>query len=109
MPLPFALDHINLWLLEDEIDGTKGWTAIDTGYGDASTRSLWDAHFANNLDERPLLRVITTHYHPDHMGNAAWLLERTVGPEQLLWSTQSEFQTAHLVLNQLTQYRMADN
>ena len=31
MPLPFALDHINLWLL-DEGDA---WTLVDTGYGDA--------------------------------------------------------------------------
>src|SRR5207244_8418745 len=38
MPLPFALDHINLWLLEDEIGGSRGWTAIDTGFGDAPTR-----------------------------------------------------------------------
>ena len=28
MPLPFALDHINLWLLEDG----AGWTIVDTGY-----------------------------------------------------------------------------
>jgi glyoxylase-like metal-dependent hydrolase (beta-lactamase superfamily II) len=43
------------------------------------------------------------------MGNAAWLLERSAAPERLLWSTQSEFHTAHLVWNQLIQYRMADN
>ena len=109
MPLPFALDHINLWLLEDEIDGVAGWTAIDTGYGDETTRALWDAHLAESLEGRPLLRVIATHYHPDHMGNAAWLLARSTASEKLLWSTQSEFLTAHLVWNQLTQYRMADN
>ncbi|MEP6703092.1 MAG: MBL fold metallo-hydrolase [Betaproteobacteria bacterium] len=109
MPLPFALDHINLWLLDDKIGGTLGWTAIDTGYGVEATRSLWDVHFAENFEGRPLLRVITTHYHPDHMGNAAWLLERSVDPEKLLWSTQSEFQNAHLVWNQLTRYRAPDN
>jgi hypothetical protein len=42
MPLPFALDHINLWLLAE----TDGWTAVDCGYGDAPTRMLWDTHFA---------------------------------------------------------------
>ncbi len=26
MALPFALDHINLWLLRDSIDGVEGWT-----------------------------------------------------------------------------------
>jgi glyoxylase-like metal-dependent hydrolase (beta-lactamase superfamily II) len=109
MPLPFALDHINLWLLADEIAGVEGWTAVDTGYGNDTTRELWIQHLADNLDGRPLLRVITTHYHPDHMGNAAWLLDRSAAPERLLWSTQSEFHTAHLVWNQLIQYRMADN
>jgi hypothetical protein len=28
MGLPFALDHINLWLLRDEIDGRDGWTIV---------------------------------------------------------------------------------
>jgi hypothetical protein len=27
MPMPMALDHINLWLLEDG----DGWTVVDTG------------------------------------------------------------------------------
>ncbi len=27
MPLPFALTHINLWLLEDD----NGWAIVDTG------------------------------------------------------------------------------
>jgi glyoxylase-like metal-dependent hydrolase (beta-lactamase superfamily II) len=109
MPLPFALDHINLWLLDDEIDGVRGWTAIDTGYGDATTRALWDAHFADSLEGRPLLRVMTTHYHPDHMGNASWLLERSGIRDKLVWSTQAEIHTAHLVWNQLFRYRMPDN
>jgi glyoxylase-like metal-dependent hydrolase (beta-lactamase superfamily II) len=108
MPLPFALDHINLWLLDDQIDGIRGWTAVDTGYGDEATRALWEQHLAHSLDGRPLLRVITTHYHPDHMGNAAWLIARQARGDKLLWSTQSEFQTAHLVWTQLSQYRMAD-
>ena len=29
MALPFALDHINLWLLRDRLDGREGWTVID--------------------------------------------------------------------------------
>jgi glyoxylase-like metal-dependent hydrolase (beta-lactamase superfamily II) len=99
MPLPFALDHINLWLLRDRIDGVDGWTLVDTGFGDAATRALWDEHFATTLNGLPLLRVIVTHYHPDHVGNASWLLERICGPK-LAWMTQGEFATAHLVLNE---------
>ena len=36
MPLPFALDHINLWLLDEpatEDDPRDGWTVVDTGFG----------------------------------------------------------------------------
>jgi glyoxylase-like metal-dependent hydrolase (beta-lactamase superfamily II) len=95
MPLPFALDHINLWLLRDRIDGVDGWTLVDTGYGSAATRSLWDEHFAATFDVLPLLRVIVTHFHPDHVGNAGWLLDRVQGPK-LVWMTQGEFAMAHL-------------
>ena len=99
MPLPFALDHINLWLLRDRIDGVDGWTLVDTGFGHAATRALWEEHFATTLNGLPLLRVIVTHYHPDHIGNAAWLLERVRGP-QIAWMTQGEFAVSHLVWNE---------
>jgi glyoxylase-like metal-dependent hydrolase (beta-lactamase superfamily II) len=89
MPLPFALNHINLWLLEDE----GGWVAVDTGIGLADTRALWEPVFAAELDGRPLTRVVVTHFHPDHMGNAAWLTERW-GID--LWCTQAEWLTAQL-------------
>src|SRR5437762_988888 len=90
MPLPFALDHINLWLLADG----DGWTQVDCGYGDIATRTLWEAHFETTLTGRPLARVVATHYHPDHLGNAAWLTERFKCP---LVMPQAEFLTAHLV------------
>lgn len=90
MPLPFALDHINLWLLED--DG--GWTAVDTGIGLPPTRDLWERLFVAGLDGKPLTRIVVTHFHPDHMGNAGWLTER-FGVD--LWCTDGEFRTAHRV------------
>lgn len=90
MPLPFALDHINLWLLEDG----AGWTLVDCGYGDEPTRDLWRHHLAHSLRERPLTRIVATHYHPDHLGNAAWLAERFDCP---LYMAQAEFLTAHAV------------
>jgi glyoxylase-like metal-dependent hydrolase (beta-lactamase superfamily II) len=86
MPLPFQLDHINLWLLEDGGE----WTVVDTGIGNAETRSLWE----KILKGKKVRRVVLTHYHPDHAGNAAWLCQRH-GAQ--LWTTQGEYLTAHAV------------
>lgn len=90
MPLPFQLDHINLWLLEDE----GGWTVVDTGIGNAETRALWAQLLENELKNQTVRRVVLTHYHPDHAGNAAWLCGK-FGVE--LWTTQGEYLTAHAV------------
>ncbi|HYE91813.1 MAG TPA: MBL fold metallo-hydrolase [Terriglobales bacterium] len=87
MPLPFALNHINLWLLDDG----DGITVVDTGLGLPDTRALWEQIFAHELGGKPVTRVIATHFHPDHFGNAGWLTERW-GVE--LWCTQGEYQAA---------------
>ena len=70
MPLPFALDHINLWLLRDLQDGIDGWTIVDCGVASDATRAAWEQIFANELEGLPVLRVIVTHMHPDHIGLA---------------------------------------
>src|ERR1700694_5790395 len=81
MPLPYKLDHINLWLLEDG----AGWTIVDTGIDRPATRALWEEIFAASLGGRKVTRVICTHFHPDHMGLAGWLTQRW-GVE--LWVTE---------------------
>jgi glyoxylase-like metal-dependent hydrolase (beta-lactamase superfamily II) len=86
MPLPFQLNHINLWLIEED----DGCTVVDTGIGNEQTRALWE----QILHKKTVKRVIVTHYHPDHAGNAAWLCQR-YGIE--LWMTQGEYLTAHAV------------
>jgi glyoxylase-like metal-dependent hydrolase (beta-lactamase superfamily II) len=73
MPLPFALDHINLWLLRDEIDGQPGWTIVDCGVASEEIKANWERIFDTALDGLPVLRVIVTHCHPDHLGLAHWL------------------------------------
>ena len=45
MRLPFALDHINLWLIEDG----PGWTAVDTGFSLPETQEAWQRIFAEHL------------------------------------------------------------
>jgi len=89
MPLPFALNHINLWLLDDE----GGLTVVDTGVGLSPTRELWEKLFAGELTGQPVVRVLVTHFHPDHMGNAEWLTRR-FGVE--LWCPQAEWLMAQL-------------
>jgi len=97
MPLPFALDHINLWLLADD----DGMTLVDCGYGDPPTRALWDRHFATTLNAHPIRRIIATHCHPDHLGNAAWLSQRVGVPVAM---TASEFLTAHALVADMEGY-----
>ena len=88
MPLPFALDHINLWLLEDG----DGWTIVDCGLGNETTRALWQQVFDRYLEGRPVRRVICTHCHPDHAGNADWLTRRF---DAQFWMAQGEYMAAH--------------
>ena len=101
MLLPFALDHINLWLLDDEQDGVPGFTIVDCGLSNDATRESWEKVFAADLGGKPVHRVIVTHYHPDHAGNAGWLVER-FGCE--MWMTQGEYLTAHAVMDNTAGY-----
>ncbi len=72
MPLPFALDHINLWLLQDGDE----WCAVDCGIDSPATRAAWQQIFTGNGEQRRLSQVISTHCHPDHVGLAHWLCEQ---------------------------------
>ncbi|HTZ35264.1 MAG TPA: MBL fold metallo-hydrolase [Stellaceae bacterium] len=89
MRLPFALNHINLWLLDDG----PGWTIVDCGYALDETRQAWEQIFAEGLGGRPVRRIVVTHYHPDHIGLAAWLGERWEAP---LWTTEKEWLHARM-------------
>ena len=93
MPLPFALDHVNVWLLRDRIDGREGWTIVDCGVAKPEVKELWEQVFVNARDGLPILRVIGTHMHPDHVGLAGWLCERWNAP---LWMTMTDYFVASL-------------
>ena len=88
MRLPFALDHINLWLLRDG----EHWTAVDTGLSNDETRENWTRIMADKNVAATLNRIIVTHYHPDHMGNAGWLTRRFDIP---MWTSETEYLSAH--------------
>lgn len=96
--LPFALDHINLWLIADEVETAKGiqrgWTAVDCGIATDASRDAWEQIFATQLDGLPILRVLVTHCHPDHVGLADWLCRRWQAP---LYMSAGEFAFARVM------------
>ncbi len=93
MALPFALDHINLWLLRDSFQGRDGWTLIDTCIDHPKARLAWEQVIASHLQGLPIVRVVVTHMHPDHIGLAHWLCERFDAP---LWISAADHLTARL-------------
>jgi glyoxylase-like metal-dependent hydrolase (beta-lactamase superfamily II) len=97
MGLPFALNHINLWLLRDEIDDpsgkVQGWTVVDCCVTREESKAQWEQVFATQLEGLPILRVIVTHMHPDHIGLAWWLCDFWSAP---LWISATDYNTALL-------------
>ncbi len=68
LPLPMKLDHVNVYALDDG----DGWTIVDTGMSSNKTRRIWERLMAGPLGGKPVRRVVVTHHHPDHVGNAGW-------------------------------------
>lgn len=83
MPLPFELDHINLWLLADG----PGWALVDTGLFSDDSIAVWREWLAG-LAAEPLTRVLVTHMHPDHVGMAGWLCREL---DLTLWMPRVEY------------------
>ncbi|MEZ5851679.1 MAG: MBL fold metallo-hydrolase [Hyphomicrobiaceae bacterium] len=75
VPLPFRLNHVNVWLIRE----TDGWTVIDTGTANAEARAVWDGLLGTVLSGAPIVRQIATHGHTDHVGLAGWLYEVSGG------------------------------
>lgn len=92
MPLPFVLNHINLWLLRDG----KGWVIVDTGFGLPDIQAIWENVLAG-LDG-PITGIVVTHFHPDHLGLASWLQEKSGAP---LYMTAAEFLTGQAVWHEI--------
>ena len=91
MPLPMALDHINLWALEDG----DGWTVVDTGMRTSDIAAAWETVLSGPMAGRPVKRVVCTHMHPDHIGMSGWLTRRFGCP---LWITRLEYVTCRMLV-----------
>ena len=90
LPMP-ALNHINVWALEDG----PGWTLVDTGMDTPATVADWQSALPGALGARPVVRVICTHMHPDHIGMAGWLTRQH---DCRLWTTRLEYVTCRMLV-----------
>ncbi len=72
LPLPMALDHVNIYALDDG----PGWTIIDAGLSSNRSKAIWERLLAGPLGGKPVSRVVLTHHHPDHVGLAGWFQAR---------------------------------
>ena len=84
MPLPYSLDHINVWTIADG----DGRAIVDTGARTDAATALWRRLCTGPSSSRPVTRVFVTHMHPDHVGMAGWLT-RTF--DCRLWMTRLEY------------------
>ena len=92
MPLWGRLKHINVWLLEDN----DGWTIVDTGIFTDDVQRHWKAIFSKFLNGKPITRVIATHLHTDHTGNAGWICQEW-GCD--LWMSRADFYMCKVMAN----------
>lgn len=91
MALPFALDHINLYLFEEP----DGWSLFDTGLGVEESIAVWESLLDGPvLSGRPVTRLIVSHHHPDHVGLAGWM-HRRFAPHFMM--TQGEYLYARML------------
>ncbi len=101
MPLPFALNHINLWAVADEDEHGTGWAVIDTGTKTPEAMAAWrqlispEGPLAATPQGARITRVFCTHMHPDHVGMAGWLTRKF---QCRLWMTRLEYLTCRTLV-----------
>ncbi|NVN85354.1 MAG: MBL fold metallo-hydrolase [Rhodopseudomonas sp.] len=102
LKLPFRLNHVNIYLLADG----DGWAMVDTGFGNEATIAAWEALFAGPLAGKTISRVIVTHAHPDHVGQAGWIVERFRCP---FYMSQIEYLSGVYHQNRRTEERIVNS
>ena len=98
MPMPFRLNHINLWAIRDGSpdDAGAGWAIVDTGLQTLDTANAWRQLLTGSgpLAGHRITRVLVTHMHPDHIGMAGWLTRKF---KCRLWMTRLEYLNCRLL------------
>jgi glyoxylase-like metal-dependent hydrolase (beta-lactamase superfamily II) len=92
LPMPYRLNHINVWALQDG----DGWTLVDTGVRTEETAATWKQLLSAPPLAGPLRRIIVTHMHPDHIGMAGWL-SRKHGAR--LWISRLEYLSCRVLVS----------
>jgi len=94
LPLPFALNHVNVYLLHS----SNGWTIVDCGINWDKGRQAWQQAFSElGITGANIEKIVLTHVHPDHFGLAGWLYQQAqqAGREIKLYTSAREDQQAH--------------
>jgi glyoxylase-like metal-dependent hydrolase (beta-lactamase superfamily II) len=95
MPVPGNLNHINLWLLDDEDKSGPGFAVADSGLFMPDTVAQWKSLFAGELANKRMTRIFVTHFHPDHSGCAGWLANRF---KAKVWMNRTEWLMARVLV-----------
>ncbi len=90
LPLPFALNSVNCYLLADD----ESWTVVDTGLNTPQGQAAWQSALtALDIPLAAIKRIILTHSHPDHYGLAGWFQNLYVEDSSAMppvWMSQIE-------------------
>lgn len=100
IPMPLALDHINVWLLDHE----DGCIVVDSGLNTPMCTDAWLALERRALVDTPLRGVFVTHMHPDHIGLSRWLQQRYDVP---VWTSKRTREQVSLLLSEDNSVRAA--
>lgn len=101
LPLPFALDHVNAWMIEDG----DAWAVVDTGTCSDEMAALWRKLLASMGGRGDVTRVFVTHMHPDHVGMAGWMTQ-TFGVQ--LWMSRAEYLSCRVTVSVSAHQASAD-
>lgn len=96
IPVPLPVETTNCYVL----DSGDGLVIIDAGMDTPEARDAWDGAIRQlHLRETPVRGIFVTHFHPDHLGLAAWLSDRLEAPVRMI---QGETETARQYLRPWT-------